>query len=212
METKNDLWNLWAEIRPTGRSSKEYFKDLQIDLDFLRGKKILDIGSGRNIFARELKVQNLDFTSIDAFYALTPNEREEVFEELNEKDFQIVKEQLDRISKDEKDSKLVAGKAETLPFRTESFDVVLAEYSLPAHVESSGQIKDFLIEVARVLKYNGQARIYPLSIRKELEIGFKGKQTIEETLKELKRSEIDIDIINDRLLILTKNETPIGQN
>lgn len=198
---------MWAEIRPTGRSAEEYFHDLDISLEFLKGKKVLDIGSGLNQFAKNLQVYNLDLVSIDAFYALTPEQREEVFEELTPENFKIVKKDLDRITRKKKDSQLVGGLAEFLPFADESFDVALAEFSMPNHSESFGQTRDFFFEIARVLKSKGEARIYPMRFRKIYELGPDIQQKTESALNELREKGFNIKIVGDGLLIINRVPT-----
>ena len=195
---------MWAEIRPTGRSADEYFENLGISVESLKHKKVLDIGCGLNQFATDLKMHNLDLTSLDAFYALTSEQREEVFDELNPGDFKIVKKQLDRITRDKKDSKLVGGLAESLPFADDTFDVVLAEFSLPNHAENFEQVRDFFLEVARVLKPKGEARIYPMRFRKMHELGPDIKQKTEGMFDELRERGLIVEVVGDGLLIVSK--------
>lgn len=195
---------MWAEIRPTGRSAEEYFKDLKISPAFLEGKKILDIGSGLNRFARDVSEHHLDLVSIDAFYALTPEQREQVFNELTPENFKLLKKDLDRITQPKKDSQLVGGMAESLPFISEAFDIVLAEYSLPNHAENFTQIRDFIFEVARVLKPRGEARIYPMHFRKKYELGSDIQQKTAGVLDELRKQGFIIKIERDSLLIISK--------
>ncbi len=198
---------MWAEIRPTGRSAEEYFQDLDISIEFLKGKKILDIGSGLNQFAKDLRKYNLDLVSIDAFYALTPEQREEVFEELSPENFKIVKKDLDRITRKKKDSQLVGGLAEFLPFADESFDVVLAEFSMPNHAESFNQARDSFFEIARVLKSKGEARIYPMRFRKKYELDPNIQQKTGGALNELREKGFNIKIVGDGLLIINRVPT-----
>lgn len=186
---------MWAEIRPTGRSAEEYFRELGIPKEFLRGKKILDIGSGLNQFAQDLKPENLDLTSIDAFYALTPEQREEVFEDLTPDNFKILKKDLERITAEEKDSHLVGGRAESLPFQDEVFDVVLAEYSMPHYAESFEQMREFFFEVARVLKSGGEARIYPMRIRPGSEVE---ERDIDKILSELRSQGFTTEMLESK--------------
>ena len=195
---------MWAEIRPTRRSSEKYFKDLDISPEFLEGKKILDIGSGLNQFAHDLKKYNFDLVSIDAFYTLTPKQREKVFEELTPDNFDILKKDLDRITKKKKDSKLVGGRAESLPFVDEAFDIVLAEFSLPNHAESFDQVRDFFVEVTRVLRSKGEARIYPMRFRRMYELGSDIRQKTEGLFGELREKGFGVDIVGDGLLIISK--------
>lgn len=198
---------MWAEIRPTGRPAEEYFKDLGISLEFLEGKKVLDIGSGLNQFAKDLRKHSLDLVSVDTFYALTPEQREKVFEELTPENFEVVKKDLDRIIKKKKDSQLVGGLAESLPFADESFDVVLAEFSMPNHAESFSQARDFFFEIARVLKSKGEGRIYPMRFRKRHELGPDIQQKTEGALNELREKGFNIEIVGDGLLIINRVPT-----
>jgi ubiquinone/menaquinone biosynthesis C-methylase UbiE len=142
--------------------------------------------------------------SIDAFYTLTPEQREEVFEELSPENFDAMKTDLDRIKAERKDLKLVGGRAESLPFSNGTFDVVLAEFSLPNHAESFEQVRDFFFEVARVLKPNGQARIYPMRFRKVYELGSSINRKVEGVFDQLRAEGLGVEITSDQLLIISK--------
>lgn len=188
---------IWGEIRPTGRSAEECFEDLGISLEVLKGKKVLDIGSGLNQFAQDLKQENLDLTSIDMFYTLTPEERKEVFCELSPESSETVKKSLDRMVAKDKDSHLVGGRAESLPFLDEMFDVVLAEYSMPHYAESRKSMRNFFFEVTRVLKPGGEAHIYPMWIRPGRDIT---RRDVEEVLANLRDLGLSVEISgNDEL-------------
>jgi len=209
---------LWGEIRPTGRSAEECFEDLGVSLEFLKGKKILDIGSGLNQFAQDLKQENLDITSLDMFYTLTSEQREEVFSELSPEDSEAIKKNLDRMVAEDKGSHLVGGRAESLPFIDGAFDVVLAEYSMPHYAESRKNVQDFFFEVVRVLKSGGEARIYPMFIRPGRNITWRD---VEKVLSDLRYLGVLVEVsggdelgdnssdIKPTLLIIRK---PLGES
>src|SRR3990167_668835 len=199
---------MWEEIRPTDRKPSEYFHDLGIDLQFLKNKKILDVGSGRNQFAHDIREHNLDLVSIDAFYALSREEREKVFSGLRKEYWPKIKEQLSRISGPEKDSYLVGGIAESIPFPVDVFDVILAEYSLPYHTQRFDQFKRFLSEVVRVLKPGGQARIFPMRFYKryklEIELETDVMRLAYDVLGKLHLLGVNVFVTKDDLLIIVK--------
>ena len=77
-------------------------------------------------------------------------------------DSEIISLDMDKLELQMKPGANVAGKLEQLPFRDESFDVVLATYSLPLWAKSTHQAKAFLDESLRVLKPDGKLMVAPL--------------------------------------------------
>ncbi|OHA05678.1 MAG: hypothetical protein A2934_01765 [Candidatus Sungbacteria bacterium RIFCSPLOWO2_01_FULL_47_10] len=159
-----ETFNPWKEFPPSGRGLDEYLKFLELTRDDLAGKKILDIGSGLNQCAEDIKKERLraDVVPFDYFYSLPQHARENLYKNrYDEKDFVKVKEALGRVGGSGLTGELVAGRAEKLPFRDESFDMVICFFSMPLYAESREQAGAFMREVERVLKKGGTARIYP---------------------------------------------------
>ena len=144
-------WQFGIEPPITSRGKENYFKNLDISPEFLHGKKILDIGSGMNVFAEEVKDYDLDLVSMDPFYALSQEQQKGHIKE-NTK------------FENKGYSQLVAGKGEALPFADGTFDVILALMSLPYWSNNFDSVKNFFYEITRVLKSKGEARISPSSI------------------------------------------------
>ncbi len=154
--------HLWKEYSPTARGVEEHFEDLSLKIEDLRGKKILDIGAGLNQLANELKNENLDIVSLDPFYALSKVEREEIYERGYEDGPEKLKELLDQLKSKDGSSKLIAGRSEALPFPNDSFDLIISHYGSPFYAENAEKIEQFFLELSRVLKSGGEARIYPI--------------------------------------------------
>jgi len=153
--------NLWKEYAPTARGAKEHFEDLGLKLDDLRGKKILDIGSGLNQLANELKPLGIDIISLDPFYGLSREEREAIYKSGYEDGPEKLKELLDQLESENSSSSLVAGRSEALPFDDESFDLIISHYGSPFYAEDGEKVEKFFSEQSRVLKSGGEARVYP---------------------------------------------------
>lgn len=153
--------NLWREYVPTARGAEEHFEDLGLKLDDLKGKKILDIGSGLNQLANELKPLGIDITSLDPFYGLSREEREAIYKRGYEDGPEKLKEFLDQLESKDSSSSLVAGRSEALPFNDESFDLAISHYGSPFYAKDADKIKKFFFELNRVLKSGGEARLYP---------------------------------------------------
>ena len=50
-----------------------------------------------------------------------------------------------------------------LPFKNESFDFVVSILAIPFYINSLPEFKTIIEEIERVLKENGEARLWPLS-------------------------------------------------
>lgn len=146
----------WMHVPTTSRGLDEYVERLGLELESLRHKVILDVGSGQGQFAKDVKESGIEAEvySLDPLFA-----SKEKQEELGKQT---------RISGDiYKDDKSVAGLGELLPFKDGSFDLVLANYSLPWHADLKEQIADFFSESLRVLKPGGEIRFGPYGISNE---------------------------------------------
>lgn len=94
------------EIKPTSRGLKEYLELFHLDLEDLKGKTILDLGSGQSTFAQEVKEKGIDAK----VYSL-------------DVDFGEVESQ--------EDIERIRGVAQHMPFEEKSFDLILASNSVP---------------------------------------------------------------------------------
>jgi len=148
------------------RGAEEYQKDLGFDIETMKGKKVLDIGAGGGKFQKEAKERGVNVISIDPSYDFTnvsdekKNDRENRLDNYNKKYVEM------KLSKEPgwKKNK-VAAVNEALPFKENSFDFVLANYSSFHYLFSNyssiekGIDMAFLMleEIYRVLKPGGEA-------------------------------------------------------
>lgn len=195
--------NLWKEYAPTARGTEEHLQDLGLTLEDFKHKKILDIGSGLNQFAQELrsKIPDVDIVSLDPFYFLSRPEREAVYERGYEDGSENLKELLDRLDEDEKALRIVAGRSENMPFPNETFDLIISHYASPFYAEDEKHIELFFAELSRVLKRGGEARIYPA--RSKDSSASKNK-AIEESLKILTQKGFEIEKVDSAYWVLRK--------
>ena len=131
-----------------GREAAEYIRQLNIRPEDLEGKRVLDLGAGRDLnFARGLPEENIHAEVVSlspAFSFLHPY-----------------------IARDgaEAGKLAVAGMAEELPFKENTFDTVVMFY-VTLHIDTDERMTSSLNEIVRVLKPEGVAYIGPLMLVK----------------------------------------------
>jgi len=145
------------KIMITDRSLKEYLELLDLNIEELKGKKILDLGSGRlQRFPREL-LQKIEDKAEVVGLDITLKEEERRKE---------IKEAQPYLYNSDKLG-LIAASFLQLPFQDNSFDLVLSLYGMPLYLTSEDEkkskenIRRSVMEILRVLKPGGEARIFP---------------------------------------------------
>lgn len=203
MEKRNFFKN-WKDIPTTSRGMTEYLSDLDLTPEEIAGKKILDIGAGIRKFAKGAEDRGIkaDIYSLDPMYSV-----------LQKKSFaqcgndNLVK----RFKKNESFSikeKTVAALEENLPFKDNFFDMVVSEYCMPLYAFVEEQIERFLLEVIRVLKNKGQARLFPFYNINDERL-FRFSDSLVKKLAQDKK--IRIMKKENNLLVFEKTET-VGEN
>lgn len=134
-----------------GEVVREYLDDLGLSFGALKGKRILDIGTGGGEFVRSVNVRGGQATGIDTQNALRPQDE----------------------SMSAKGDLFVIGNAERLPFPDSSFDFVLSHAAVP-NIVSSRSVKGdtdiekqtrriaALREMLRVVTEEGEVRCAPV--------------------------------------------------
>jgi ubiquinone/menaquinone biosynthesis C-methylase UbiE len=146
-------------LESSGRSSNrlgQYQDRLGLDVEVLKGKRILDVGCGPALFAIEATRLQLDVSSVDArvpYHPLPPTmsvQEQEQYRQMVEGKY------------------IVKGRAQSLPFEDDSFDVVLAMQSVPAYLPRDDAVRDeTMSEMLRVLAPGGEVRLFPVGQDKE---------------------------------------------
>ena|SRR3989344_2342030 len=157
---KEEQFKTWKEVPTTNRGLEEYSRDLDLNQKTLEGKKILDVGSGTRKFAKEVKESgiNAEVISLDPVYLSQELQEEKMRHEggpINK-----LKEFIRATDIPDVKEKTVAGVGEKMPFKDETFDLILADNSLPAYGNKE-QIDEFFTEAFRVLKKGGELRFTP---------------------------------------------------
>ncbi len=122
----------------TNRSLSEYKSLLRITDEDLRGKTILDLGSGQQQkFAIEVKekIPGAKVFSLDA----------------------------DLADSQDKKSAGVVGLFSKLPFADQSFDIIVSVAAMPLYLHNQLEIEEAFREVVRVLRKGGKAILEPVA-------------------------------------------------
>ncbi len=118
-----------------------YYPNHCLDLNKLKGKKVLDIGSGEGGFVKDLRKNDINAFSIDFNKAKHVNIGSHC-----------------------------RANATQMPFKSGIFDVIYSTWSLFSYSESQEiQIKA-LKEMSRVLKQGGKIRLSPINLNKIREL------------------------------------------
>jgi len=153
----------------TARGIDEYTTLLGFSVDELRHKNILDIGCGYGLFKNECKEKhNIDIIGLDPVFC-TPIEKylENDKSDESKGEFGMTVEQYLRISDNHQNC--ISGLNEELPFRSNSFDLVLSSNAALSYVadnyrnfeESCEMAKQMFQEIIRVLKPDGRLLLCP---------------------------------------------------
>jgi len=126
-------------------------RELGLTVESLKDKSVLDIGSGGARFAEGVKDEkiNTNIISLDPKYGSPEN--------LKKKITAGEDNTMERIK--EKRLSAVVGLAESLTFADESFDLVIANCSVPYYQPDKDLKEKSISEMIRVLRQGGEARI-----------------------------------------------------
>jgi len=144
----------------SGRSLRHYENGFKFDKNELTGKTVLDLGCGPGArLARELGEHNIESTIISLSPDFSYGHHRTPFK------YSLINRILYSITSHKRlNGLLVAGYGEKLCFRDNSFDTILALYSVS--VWSLENYQEWFPEICRVLKPGGKAYIgafHPLS-------------------------------------------------
>jgi len=167
-----------------GRTLEEYRRFFGLDLEALRGKRILDVASGVSSFTAEMLALGFDVTAFDRIYAAPADQirarcepdLEEVTRDIGTKPVyrwnfyktpEGMREFRARAYKTfladftRRPERYVSGELPRSPFRDQQFDLTLASYLLFVYEDqlSYNFHKETLRELVRVT--SGEIRVYP---------------------------------------------------
>ncbi len=155
------------DFGPDGPSSDRHLQDyeetLGIHREDLRDRKILDLGSGLfESLGKDLEREGITTNVV----SLNPD---------------LAQDSLLRSFRDPNSERsAVAALAQQLPFKNESFDLVVGLESVTRYVDPGthlGDAKKWASEIVRVLKYGGEARLWPIL---EMDQFVSGKPALDE--------------------------------
>ncbi|MFC1617837.1 class I SAM-dependent methyltransferase [Patescibacteria group bacterium] len=182
----------------TQRDYKKYDDFLDIESEEAKGKRVLNIGSGRKgKFEDKMQQKGASvFTITPAFNAADTTGQSMRLRYYPKGWKKTALRQAGKVMKSMRGKewadqpKPVAAFAEDLPFRDQSFDLITALYSVPLYTEKYEQeYRDLFSGIARVLKSEGTAKLFP--------IAEKEKGAIEQILREDKEISFDFKEIEE---------------
>lgn len=183
-EAPKERLNSWEQLREsrfspqTDRGIEDYQVAFGIDVDTLRGKKILDLGSGKGAFIKEAWARGIEVVGVNPgvyHKEILPNHPKE---------------------------KTAAALAQSLPFKDQSFDVIFSVYGVPYYLEElKSEYVAMFREIARTLKNDGTAYLWPFR-----EVKLKRKE-FADAVKEVER-DLNIEVTHTDMdnykLVITK--------
>lgn len=169
----------------TDRDIADYQRELGVNVKSLKGKAVLDVGAGYGIFQEECQEIGISAIALDPSYR-NPERGGDRFES-------HLKVAQNRRSK-------ISGVNETLPFKENSFDMVLSNcssfhylyYNYPRLCRRYEMAKQMFEEVIRVLKPGGEARICEVRQRSDDRVSY---QTILKEIAKEYYSEISWEFV-----------------
>ncbi|MCX6766335.1 MAG: class I SAM-dependent methyltransferase [Candidatus Moranbacteria bacterium] len=175
-ERKNDSVLDKAQFAVYGEIYKRdfdfYLMALDLKKEDLIENKILDIGAGAALFAKEAKKRNIDVTALDPMYGL--EDGIEILKNAGKKEH---KEPVSNIDEQRKRKdwipKALCAIGKEMPFKDASFDKEICMLSSFFYAEDDRELEDNLNESLRVLKPDGKLLIYPLlplSVNKNMSV------------------------------------------
>ena len=148
-----------------------YIEELHIDIDSLKDKAVLDVGSGSN---PRFVARLLDDNLVKSAYAIDSTEFLSGYKYYTEK--YKKKNPKENLEKSKVVENYIQGSADNLPFKSESFDLVLSRALIVPDTISGVKfdIDKIFSEAERVLKPGGEFKIYPVhrgsDIRREIDL------------------------------------------
>lgn len=157
------------------RNLEKYLSTFHYKINELKGKKILDVGSGAAVFGTESNKLGLDVVSMDAAYS---HEIGLIWLEKTETSSKTLGEKAKEVITRRKlhPANPVCAEAENLPFRSESFDIIFNLCAAYHYCTSAEDLRKIFSEQLRVLKSGGEISIHPLI---ELQRYMKEDNTVE---------------------------------
>jgi|GEM_PF-6129628 len=175
-ERKNDSVLDKAQFAVYGEIYKRdfdfYLKALDLEEEDLIENKILDIGAGAALFAKEAKQRNIDVTAIDPMYGL--EDGIEILKTAGKEEYSKPATSVDKQRKRKNWlPKALGAIGKEMPFKDAVFDKEICMLSSFFYAEDDQELEDNLNEALRVLKSGGKLLIYPflpLSVNKNISV------------------------------------------
>ena len=145
------------------RDLRVYLAFFDLTIEDLKDKKVLDVGSGAGVFAKEARDNEVDIVALDPLYSLREG-RDVLYDmqdKLEKRKTRKFFQRLFNISR-ENNINAVAGFGEVLPFKDEKFDIILNLFSAFHYCRTPEILRKNFEEQLRVLSSGGKLLITPI--------------------------------------------------
>ena len=168
-KTNLTMQDLLQFARPTATASEYIFAVFGLKPERLTGQKVLDVGAGGSDATATLAQFGVDAYALDPRYVDLKALEQEIFE-LQGIDHEAENLALGRFleSVNQDPSRYIAGSATNIPFKDNTFDLVISKAAIMFHLDfDSGVLNEAIEECLRVTKPGGSIRLHPLMHREE---------------------------------------------
>lgn len=172
----------------------------------------MDVGAGLRKFASDGIKQDLDIYSLEPRF----QDSQRFFSDADREEIERILRELTDEQKKTLDAKTIAGTIENSDIPDESFDLIVANKSIPFYSENTEHIRTFFRECLRILRPGGELRVNPcvqlrdgsisLTIADQLHKGITDKE-VKDIISEIQSTEgVSIRIEGRKTLIVSKEK------
>lgn len=173
---------------------ENYLERLNISEDLLKNKKILDFGSDKCFFASYCAKKNIN----NEVYSVEGGNESYA-------DKEIKKVMWSDQIRNAVEGKTVKALAQKLPFKSESFELILCNSAMPGrdkeyfgNLTMEEDVNSTYNEIVRILKSSGEARLQPFDANEDDEYFGKWAKATKKKLAELSEKE-NIQVVMERM-------------
>lgn len=151
-------------INETGRGIDEYSQELGFSsreefINYIQGKDVVDLGSGKGALSKDIANNNIDGNIISVNPRLSDRFWLEENIKSNREKFPDISEEQNKNIQKYHNSRAIAAYAQLLPLKDNSVDIILDSNAILYYIDTLDEFRDAINEMFRVLKPGGKIRM-----------------------------------------------------